>query len=287
MRESKLSSPQKGFSDIIAKPQQCSESCQDNYQQSCQKSSSAVSCKRLCNINSLKPAKAESSDCTEAALGVKCEKDLATRVKDQCFTDRPKVKTKTRQSKKSKDSDETKRGGKRTLKHTSFEKLRSGPEPEVPLVPYGHCPSCGVQYPCSCRTQSPAQPHPTVRTGCSKVKSETASQKGTKRPHKASHRHLEKAGPTAKVSKEHSRPPKALLVKIDLSLLSRVPRTSSSHQEILNNTKSSAVVTEHDGGRSSASTIDKRTKASKKNNPKNVRTAGVEDCPTCTRRSCL
>lgn len=284
IRESKLSSQQKESSDNVAKTQQCNESSQDNYQQSCQQSPSVDSCKLSCNINSSKPAKAGCPDHTEAALSVKCEEVASTRVKDSCFTDRPKVKTKTKHSKKSKDSSDTKRDSKRTFKHTSLDKRKAGsePEPEVTLVLYGHCPSCGVRYPnpCSCPTQSPAQPDqlspaPPVRINCSKVKPENTCQKGTKIPHKASHKHSEKTGHTAKGSGDLSGPPRSLLVKIDLSLLSRVPKTSRNHQEIPNNAKRSALVTEQDRGGSDAPAIHKRTKTSKKSIPQNVRNTTV------------
>lgn len=276
MSKPHLSSQQKGFTDGLGKSQKYSGSPQDSCkQQSSQTSPSADlnSCSRKlsCTTYSSKPAKA---GCTEAALGVKCEEVVATRDKDPCFTDRPKVKTKTGHGKKSKDSSDTKRDSKRTSKHTSLDKRRAGSEPEVPLVLYGHCPLCGVQYPnpCSCPTQSPPQPDqlcpaPPVRISCSKTKSEAICQKGTKILHKTTHKHLGKTGHAAK----SSRPPRSLLVKFDLSLLSKVPQTSGNRQEILSNAKRSALVIEQDGRGSDASTTQKLTKTSKKSIPQNVR----------------
>ncbi|KAE8284956.1 AF4/FMR2 family member 1 [Larimichthys crocea] len=283
-RESKpqLSSHQKEFTDNLGKPQQYSEGPQDKYnQQSSQKSPSAdlSSCSRKlsCNTYSSKPGKAGCLDRTVAAHGVKCEEVVATRDKDPCFIDRPKVKTKTGHSKKSKNGSDTKRDRKRTSKHTSLDKRKAGSEPDVKLGVYDHCPSCGVQYPnpCSCPTQSPAQPEqlssaPSVRVSCSKPKSKTVCTEGTKIPHKTTHKHPEKTGHTAKSSREPHRPPRSLLVKIDLSLLSRAPQTSGNHQEIPGNVKRSALVTEQDGGGSNVSTAQKLTKTSKKSIPQNV-----------------
>ncbi|XP_044030628.1 AF4/FMR2 family member 4 isoform X2 [Siniperca chuatsi] len=284
-RESKpqLSAHPKEFTDKLAKPQQHNESTQDNHtQQSIQKFPSADlnSCsssrKLSCNTHSSKPAKAGCPDHTEAALAVKCEDVVATRDKDPCFTDRPKVKTKTGHSK---DSSDTKRDSTRTCKHMSLDKRKAGsePKPEVKLILYGPCPSCGVRYPnpCSCPTQSAAQPDllslaPSVRISCSKTKSETICQKGTKIHHKTTHKLSEKTRHTAKSFRDPHRPPRTLLVKIDLSLLSRVPQTSGNHQEIPSNAKRSALVIEHNVGGSDASTIHKRTKTSKKSIPQNV-----------------
>ncbi|XP_070781142.1 AF4/FMR2 family member 1 [Enoplosus armatus] len=282
--KAQLSSHAKEFTDKLAKPQQHRESPKDNYnQQSSQKKPSADlnSCsssrKLSCNTHSSKPAKAGFPGHTEAALGVKCEEVVATRDKDPFFTDRPKVKTKTGHGKKSKDSSNTKRDSKRTCKHTSLDKRKTGSEPEAELVQCGHCPSCGVRYPnpCSCPTQNPAQPDqlssaPPVKISCSKPKSETICQKGNKIPHKTTHKLSEKTGHTAKSSRDPHGPPRSLLVKIDLSLLSRVPQTSGNHQEIPSNAKRSALVIEQDGGGSDASTTHKLTKTSKKSIPQNV-----------------
>ncbi|XP_074474976.1 AF4/FMR2 family member 1 isoform X1 [Sebastes fasciatus] len=285
-RESKpqLSSHHKEFTDRLAKPQQHSESPQDNYNnQSSQKSPSAdlSSCsssrKLSCNTHSSKPAKAGCPDRTEAAISVKCEEVVTTQGKDPCFTDRPKVKTKTGHSKKSKDNIDTKRDSKRTSKCTSLDKRKAGSQPAVKVVLCGHCPSCGVQYPnpCSCPTQSPAQPDqlspaPPLRISCNKPKSETICQKGTKNPHKTTHKNSKKTEQIAKSSRDPCRPPRSLLVKIDLSLLSRVPRTSRNPQEIPSNAKRSALVIEKDGGGSDASTTHKLTKTSKKSISQNV-----------------
>lgn len=231
------------------------------------------------NTRPSEPLKAVCSDHTEDALGVKCVE--ATREKDPSFPARPKVKTKTGHCKKSKVSSDTKRNSKRT-NHTSLDKLKAESElgNEVKVVEHaGHCPSCGVRYPnpCSCLTQSPAQPDrlspaPPVAISRSKPMTEAVCQKSTKMPHKSSaHKHLEKTGRVAKGSRDLHRPPKSLLVKIDLCLLSRVPQTSGIHQAIPCSTERPALVLEKGGGCSDASAKHKHAKTSKKRIPQNVR----------------
>ncbi|XP_028273366.1 AF4/FMR2 family member 1 [Parambassis ranga] len=248
------SSHQKEFTDGLSIPRHCSES-----QQSSQKSLSAKAngCKSSRKIS--KPVKVER---TEAA---QCEEVKTTETIDSCLTDRSKVKTKTGRGKKSRESSDTKRSVKRT-KNTSVDQQKAGsePAPEVTLdLSCGHCPSCGVRHPnpCSCPTQNPAEPQqsPPVLSVRIKPKPET---------HKATHKHLEKSGRTAKGSRDLHRPPgPPLLVKIDLRLLSRVPQSSGFHQ---GPAKSSAGVVEPVGGGSNASTTHKRTKTSKKRIPQNV-----------------
>ncbi|XP_038130904.1 AF4/FMR2 family member 4 isoform X1 [Cyprinodon tularosa] len=60
-------------------------------------------------------------------------------------------------------------------------------------------------------------PAPPIKISCSKTHTET------KVPHKSTHKHLNNASKAASSSLDHYRPPKSLLVKFDLSLLSRVP----------------------------------------------------------------
>uniref|UniRef100_A0A3B4Z8K6 AF4/FMR2 family member 1-like n=1 Tax=Stegastes partitus TaxID=144197 RepID=A0A3B4Z8K6_9TELE len=267
-----LSSHQKELTDNLPIPQQHRKGTQDNScHQSSQKSLSADvnSCSSSRKLS--KPAKAACPDRTEAAVSAKCEEIITTQKKEPCFTDRPKVKTKAGHGKKSKDSSDTKRDIKRT-KHTSLvkQKADSEPGPEATLVHFGHCPSCGVRYPspCSCPTKGPAQPDqlssaPPVKIS-SKPKAETTCQRDTKMSHKTTHKHLQKPEHTAKSSRDLHRPPRSLMVKIDLSLLSRVPQTSSIHQGIPSTSESS-----HGGG-SDASTSHKHTKTRKKSIPQNI-----------------
>ncbi|KAL3041825.1 hypothetical protein OYC64_019909 [Pagothenia borchgrevinki] len=258
-----------------------SESPQDNYNHhSGHKSPSAglnISRTLLCNTHSSKPVTAGCPDHTKATINVKCEEVVDTRNKDPCFTDRPKVKTKVGHSKKSKNNSETKRDCKRTSKHTSLDKRKTGSDPEVTVVLCVHCPSCGVRYPnpCSCPTQSPAKadqltPAPPLRVSCSKPMLETLCPKGSKVLHKTSKRHSEKTGHTIKSSLEPQKPFSSLLVKIDLSLLSRVPWTCNIHQELPNNAKRSALVIEQHAGGGDASTPHKVIKSSKKSISQNI-----------------
>lgn len=280
-RESKphLPSQQKEFTDSHGKPQTYSESPQDSSkQQSSSQTSPSTdlnSCSRKlsCTTYSSIPAKAGG---TEAALGVKCEEGVAVRDKDPCLTDRPKVKTKSGHGGKSKDGRDTKRDSKR-IKHASLDKRRAGPKPEGKLALCGPCPSCGVQYPnpCSCPTQSPAQPDqlspaPPVRLSCSKPKPMVISLRGTKSSHKTTHKHLGKAGHAAKSSRDPHRSRRSLVVKFDLSLLLKVPQTPGNLQEILGKAKRSALVVEQHGRGSDAPATQKVTKTSRKSIPPNV-----------------
>ncbi|XP_035463270.2 AF4/FMR2 family member 1 isoform X2 [Scophthalmus maximus] len=275
-RESKprLASRQKELGDNIAKPQQCKKGHQDNcYQQSNQISPSTDFRKLSCKKISSKPAKGGCPDQNEAAVSVKCKEVVATRDKDVCFTDRPKVKTKTR--KKSKDGD-SQQDGKRTSKHAPLDKRKLGSEPDVKLVLSGQCPSCGVKHPnpCSCPARSPAQPDqsspdPPVRINCSKPEAEAACQKGTEKPRRTTRKGSEETEPTAKVSLD-LRPPRSLLVKIDLILLSRVPPASGNHQEMPGNAKRAAAAVEPGGGGSDGPAAHKHSRGSKKSKAPNV-----------------
>ncbi|XP_072228463.1 AF4/FMR2 family member 1 isoform X2 [Leuresthes tenuis] len=255
-----FSSHQRELTDALAlaDPHQFSESLQDNGGSA--DVSSCGSSRKL-----WKQAMAGCPDPSDAALGVKCEEVATTQTKAPCFTDRPKVKTKTGHRKK--DANGAKKDIKRT-KHTKPDKLKGGSEATVVL--YGHCPSCGVHdpNPCSCSAQSPAQPAPTVRFSCSKPKAEPVCQSGTKMPHKSTQKHSETSGHAAKGSLDLCRPRRSLLVKIDLSLLSRVPHTSSIHKGIPSNAKRPALVLEQDEEGRDVSKTHKQTTAGKK--PRNV-----------------
>lgn len=271
-----LSSHQKELGDGVAKPQQCRETHQDNcYQQSSQNPLPADFRKLSCKTHSSKPAKKSCPDRSDATVSVKCEEVVATRVKDPCFTDRPKVKTKPRHiSKKSKDGSDSKQDAKRTIQHTSLDKRKSGSKPELTQVVFGQGPACGVRYPnpCSYPTQNPAQPNRSSPVPPLKISSSKPQvEQGTKKSHKTSHKHLAKTRPSAKGSQDLLRPARPLLVKIDLSLLTRVPQTSSSHQEMPSGAKRSVVVIEQNRGGGNASTTQKQRKTSKKSIPPNVR----------------
>ncbi|XP_056288204.1 AF4/FMR2 family member 1-like isoform X2 [Pseudoliparis swirei] len=279
-----LSTRQRDFPDRVAKLQQHREIPQDIYNhQSSQLSplgdfNSCSSTRKLpLNKHSSIPERAGCPDRAEAATAVKCEEVVATQDKEPCSTDRPKVKTKTGRGKKSKDKSDTKRDGKRTSQCTALDKRKAAEEPELPAVPCGHCPLCGVQYPmrCSCPTQSHTQPDllspvRLLEISSSKEKSESLCQRGPKPPHKTTHKNSEKTRPIAKSCRDPHRPSRSLLVKIDLRLLSRVPPTLDNHQETPVPAKRPALVIEQDGGGRDASTTHKPPKTSAKSKPQNV-----------------
>ncbi|XP_054612236.1 AF4/FMR2 family member 1 isoform X2 [Dunckerocampus dactyliophorus] len=177
-----------------------------------------------------KPAK----DHTEAAHNVTCEDAMVLSI-----SDKPKVKTKMGRYKKSSDS---KSSSERTFKVPDKEKTESNHRPEVVQV-QRDCLSCGARHPdpCSCRPQNPARPdHPSpaplVRTSCSKPNVEVVCHKEAKMipkaPSSTTHKSSKKSGRVSKSSLNiHNRPVTSLLVKIDLSLLSRVPQVTPKNAE--------------------------------------------------------
>lgn len=211
------------------------------------------------------PSSSAKAGSVHTAASVKCEK---VEDRDRCPTVRPKVKTKMGPSRKNKERCDTKKAKERTSKHESHDKCEAGPESEVALVSYGHCPSCGVQYPksCSCAPHSPAQPGqlspaPPIRFGCATPKSDTVPQKGTKVPPKITPGHLDK---TRRGLRDSRRCPRSLLVRIDLSLLSKVPQVSRNHRESLCKRKKASVVQPREGRSREASAAPKLGKSSKK-----------------------
>lgn len=259
--------PQRESTESAGKPHIYSEGDQDGYKPPGSttppsSTSGLIGCshKHSCPSNSAKAGSIQTPAC------VKCEKVVATLAGDPRFTVRPKVKTKMSPSRKTKDRCETKKDNKRTSKHALHDKRKAGPEPEVMLVLYGHCPSCGVQYPnsCPCPTHSPPQsdqlsPAPPIKISCNKSKSDAVCQKGTKVLPKATDKHPEKI---PRSSQDSHGFPKSLLVKIDLGLLSKVPRISRSHRESLCKTKRSSWVKQHDRKSREASTAQKSSKKS-------------------------
>ncbi|XP_034047426.1 AF4/FMR2 family member 1 isoform X2 [Thalassophryne amazonica] len=290
-----LSSHQKQMSGDLSEPQQHSENSQiipgqgKSSQFLCKDvNSCTLTTKTSENTHPSKPAKIPFSDHSVAAHSVQCEDVLAPQDKDSCFTDGPKVKTKTRRDKKSNESSDCKTHSKSTTKHRSRNRWKVGSEPgsEVSLVLYGHCSSCGVRFPssCSCVTQQDQlSPAPPVRVSCSNTKKETVNQKDIKTPkglQPATHSLPAKAEHKAQVPKDLHRITGSLLVKINLSLLSRVPQISGLHQEISSKVKQPAFVVDKEGGGSEAQTT-KLVKTCKKNRPiKNVEI----DCKALPRK---
>lgn len=278
--EPQLSSHQKELTDKLAIPQQCSENPQDNhcFQQSCTEYPPADV--RSCS-NSKKhsepaaAAAAVSPGCNKVAFNLKCGDVVTTQRKDPSYTDTPKVKTKTRHCKK--DKGDSKKDIRRS-KHAKRDKQKAGAE-VAPL--YGHCSSCGVRapHPCSCPAQSPAQRDqvsPAPPLGCNKPKAETCDQNSTKMPQKSTHKDSERSGNASKGCWDHYQPPRSLLVKIDLSLLSQANQTSNIHKRISSSTKRPALVIEELEGASDAAKTHRQNKTSKKSqNVRNSRLLGL------------
>lgn len=265
--------PQQEFTENAGKPLTYSERHHDNSKQLVSPTPPSSTCgltscshKHSCTSNSSISVKAGS---IQTPASFKCEK---VEDRDPCFTVRPKVKTKMGPNRKNKDRCETK-SNKRTSKHELHDKCKAGSESGVALVLYGHCPSCGGQYPnsCSCPTHSPAQPDqlspaPPVKISCTNSKSDTVCQKGTNVPPKLTRKHLDK---TCRSLRDSHRYLRSLLVKIDLGLLSKVPQVSRIHQESLCKKKNVSVVKPHDRRNSEASATQKLSKSNRKSH--NVR----------------
>uniref|UniRef100_A0A3P9HL95 AF4/FMR2 C-terminal homology domain-containing protein n=1 Tax=Oryzias latipes TaxID=8090 RepID=A0A3P9HL95_ORYLA len=207
------------------------------------------------NLRNCKTAKKNSiqarfPDRTAATSDVKIEEVLNTQTKDSSFTGKPNVKTKLECSKKG--SGVSKRDKKRTKGTKDEQKMGL----DVPLVLTGHCLSCGGLNPNSCYCFSQNHNLLPGPPGQSKPKTEIC-QSGTKLPHRPLFH--EKTSPYDAV--EH--PPKSLLVKIDLHLLSRAPQTFSSHGGISTSTKRPALVIEREES-SALSKMPKDNRSNKK-----------------------
>ncbi|KAF7653994.1 hypothetical protein LDENG_00075200 [Lucifuga dentata] len=269
-----LRSHQKELSDSRDKPP--SESLQSNCcQQSIQKSPSTDLSRHMRSrktSGNTHPPKSATATCP--AVKIKFAEAVAKRDKDPCFSDRPKVKTKTGHRKNSKDRSESKRDNKRTSEHASLDKQKAESEPghDVTLVLNGHCPTCGVRLSnaCSCPSLNPAHPDQLPPTSPatikhSRSKTETTHQKGIKKPHKGSCPAAQQH--TDKVSRDTQRPRESLLVKINLSLLSRIPQATNRPPSSM---KRPAAAAEQHGGSSDAFTTSKPAKTSKKSLLPNV-----------------
>uniref|UniRef100_A0A3P8YXW8 AF4/FMR2 C-terminal homology domain-containing protein n=1 Tax=Esox lucius TaxID=8010 RepID=A0A3P8YXW8_ESOLU len=182
--------------------------------------------KTVGNKHPSRPVKAPHLEAPQAGLRVESV-EVAPRDKDPLFTDRPKVKTKTGHgSCKSTKTDKT--DSKKPTKRISSEKRKTkqlkseGGGPKATLVPkreYSPSPAQRVD-----------QAVPSVKTTPS-VRTETlpALQKGQKKPRGQSPgaAHEAKHESPAKDSTGSQGPPQTLMVKIELSLLSRVPAQNS------------------------------------------------------------
>lgn len=249
---------QSDFRDDPAAPQRCHEVHENNYL--CQQSGKKSLSPKVSSCN--KPSKLLKqtigySDHTEAALSIECEDTTTPQTKEPCFTDRPKVKTKTGHRKKG--SSDTKKDVKRTKHNKAVEIQKAGSEVQPLLC--SHCPLCGVS-PCSCPAQSPAQsPAPPVKINCNKTKTDSLKDGSNKVPHKPALKGLKKSGHSAKTFQDKLQPPTSLLVKIGLNLLARVPQVPTIPKGTPSSAKRPALVLEQDEGGSDAR---RHTKTSKK-----------------------
>ncbi|XP_041754741.2 AF4/FMR2 family member 1 isoform X2 [Coregonus clupeaformis] len=183
--------------------------------------SSSSQRKTVGNKHPSRPVKAPRPEDSQAGLRVE-SMEVAPRDQDPSFTVRPKVKTKTGHSSK---SGSAKTDSKKPAKRNSSEKGKTkqpesgGSGPKVNLV-------------LDCKRERSPSPSPTrvVETNVS-VRKEIlpAPQKGQKKPRSRSPAaaHQAKRESSAKASRDPQGPPRALLVKIELNLLSRVPPQGS------------------------------------------------------------
>lgn len=230
-------------------------------------STSSSQRKTVANKHPSKPAKAPRPDDPQAGVQVESVEVVAPRDKDPSLTDRPKVKTKTSHSK---SNSGPKMDSKKAAKRTSSDKRKAGSEsgPRVTLVLDCKRETERTRSPSPSPTQ-PDQPSPAppVKISSSNVRTETVSRKGHKKPQRSlappAHQPSAKRGSSSKASRAPHGPPGALLVKIELSLLSRVPRASRASQETPSSGKRPAAG--QDRGDTGASTpTPTPTKTSKK-----------------------
>nr|XP_046223927.1 LOW QUALITY PROTEIN: AF4/FMR2 family member 1-like [Oncorhynchus gorbuscha] len=173
--------------------------------------------KTVGNKHPSRPVKAPRSEDSQAGLRVESV-EVAPRDKDPSFTDRPKVKTKTGHSSKSGSAITD---SKKPAKRNSLEK-RKTKQPESG----SSGPKMTLMLDCKRERSRSPSPARVVETSVS-VRKETlpAPQKGQKTPrsYSAAAAHQAKRESSAKASRAPQGPPHALLVKIELNLLSRVP----------------------------------------------------------------
>ncbi|XP_019741423.1 AF4/FMR2 family member 1 isoform X1 [Hippocampus comes] len=148
------------------------------------------------------------------------------------FSDRPKVKTKTEHSHNS--SSDPKR--KRTFKSAGMQKTESRLE-VVQRDATCRCPSS--PHSCSCHISTHTPP---IKVSSSKAEVEVVREAKTipKAESSPTHKSCKSSSRAPKSSQDiHNRPGGSLLVKIDLSLLSRVPRVTPGNVETKKHLKAS------------------------------------------------
>ncbi|XP_024236807.1 AF4/FMR2 family member 1 isoform X1 [Oncorhynchus tshawytscha] len=177
--------------------------------------------KTVGNKHPSRPVKAPRTEDSQAGLRVESV-EVAPRDKDPSFTDRPKVKTKTGHSSKSGSAIT---GSKKPAKRNSLEKRKT-------KKPESGSSGSKMTLMLDCKRERSRSPSPArvVETSVSvRKETVTAPHKGQKTPrsYSAAAAHQAKRESSAKASRAPQGPPHALLVKIELNLLSRVPPQGS------------------------------------------------------------
>ncbi|KAM6986267.1 AF4/FMR2 family member 1-like [Aplochiton taeniatus] len=255
------------FGSGHAKPLQQHTVSQENYNQHGRPKSPSVSTsaatargdassqrKTVGNKHPSKPAKApRPEDTPQVGLKVETVEVVTPRHTDPSFPDRPKVKTKTEHGRSvsgSGKSSSSKADGKKAARRCSSDTRKPGSEsgPRVTLVlepkreaGRSRSPSPGTRLgpvpnasAAAAPPPSPLPPPPPLKISSS-VRTETISQKSHKKPSNRSlfpsvQQPSAKGVSSTKAPRAPHKPLKALLVKIELSLLSRVPLGSKPHR---------------------------------------------------------
>ncbi|XP_067114339.1 AF4/FMR2 family member 1 isoform X1 [Osmerus mordax] len=209
--------------------------------------------KTVGNKHPSKPAKSSRPDDPRPQAGLRVESvEVAPRDKDPSFTDRPKVKTKMGHGKSSAGKTDAKKSAKRSSSDKRKAEAASQ-GPKVTLAPNckreadrGPSPSprprpspAPVEQPSPAPAPAPASAPNLAQIAktSSRVRTETVPQNGQKKPpgppppSSPALQPSSKLGPSAKASGPPQFPSKALLVKIELSLINRVPQLSKPSQE--------------------------------------------------------
>ncbi|KAM8872534.1 AF4/FMR2 family member 1 [Synchiropus picturatus] len=213
--------------------------------------------------------KAVCSSKSAAAVSVKSV-EIAPAKGDLPFTDRPKVKTEISHHRKSSNTDRSKDLNKKRTDQVS-----------------PHCPTCVVRFPDTCSCFIKSEPSPG-RLGKARRK-ENATGAPLKDPCSLGHKDRKKGRHEKKEAQSSSRPPFSLVVKIDLSLLSRPPCASRVAEEKPLCTERTGAghdvgsVKRHRHGsrKSSAETVDINVKAKKRKLETKKPTPAVKQESSC------
>lgn len=253
--------------------QKCDKTSQDCHKQQSSQTAASVA-QSGCSRKHFSGG-ASKADRVDAALALK-HGDVEPPKKETHFLDGHKAKTKTHQHKRNNVKGDDERDASRSSKHKSHSKEKAAAEPKPLAAQWAGCSSCGVQHPnpCDCPTQPSQLPLSCPgESTCSKPKPASASGFTSKSPDRTAQKRRTKSGHHAQRSEDAPRPPKSLTVKIDLSLLSRVPQNSGNrYQEAASKAKRSKVEQQDPSGAGSkASAAQNLSKSSRKTKAPHVR----------------